>query len=152
VEGLLTVWGRAIQGYRGRTGRANGLSRGDNRGQATVELALILPVILVVLFGIAEFGRAFSDYLTLQHAVREGARSGVTGATDLEIAARVQACAPNLDPSRLSVTIAPAESMRLRGDYLTVSVAYRFAFEVPLFQRLAGAAFDLKAALTMRVE
>lgn len=134
---MLTAWGRVLR---------------NRKGQATVELALILPVVLLVLFGIAEFGRAFAAYLALQHAAREGARLGVTGATDLEIIQRIHDSAPVLDPSRLSVTIVPAEGSRASGVYLTISLSYRFDFDVPLIQDIAGTQIALQAQLSMMVE
>lgn len=53
----------------GRTGR-------PERGQGLVELALVLPVFLVLLLGMLEFGLAFTHNLTLEYATREGARVG----------------------------------------------------------------------------
>jgi hypothetical protein len=46
------------------------------RGQAMVELALILPVLLLIVLGTLEFGMAFDHNLTLEYATREGARTG----------------------------------------------------------------------------
>ena len=44
------------------------------RGQSVLELALILPILLMLVFGIAEFGRAWMTLNVLTGAVREGAR------------------------------------------------------------------------------
>jgi len=49
----------------------------DDRGAAMVEFALILPVLLVLLFGIFEFGFVFGQHLDVRHSAREGARLGV---------------------------------------------------------------------------
>jgi hypothetical protein len=46
----------------------------SERGSNLVEMALIAPVLLIILFGIADAGRAFSGYITMTNAVREGAR------------------------------------------------------------------------------
>jgi Flp pilus assembly protein TadG len=51
-------------------------SRGKRRGQSTVELALALPVMLLLLLGTIDIGRAFFDYVQLRNAVREGAGYG----------------------------------------------------------------------------
>jgi TadE-like protein len=51
--------------------RARGL-----RGQAMVETALILPILLLIVLGTLEFGFAFDHNLTLEYATREGARTG----------------------------------------------------------------------------
>lgn len=124
-----------------------------SRGQATVELALLLPVILLLLFGIAEFGRAFNAYITLENAVREGARLGITGATDSDILARVKNVAVTLDESRLRVEIIPPEGSRRRGDSLIVRASYDFPLLVPIIrQLLSSQPLILEAEVVMRVE
>ncbi len=64
-----------------------GIARGDTvkrlilghgeRGQATVEFAFILPVILLVIVGLIAFGKAFNYWLNLNHLANEGARWAV---------------------------------------------------------------------------
>jgi TadE-like protein len=51
-------------------------TRPQDRGQGLVEFAVSVPVIVLLLFGMLEFGFAFSHNLTLEYATREGARSG----------------------------------------------------------------------------
>ena len=46
----------------------------NQRGQTMAELALVLPVLLVLLLGIAQFGVTFNNYVSLTDAVRAGAR------------------------------------------------------------------------------
>ena len=48
--------------------------RKDSRGNAVIEFALVLPILLLVLFGITEFGRAIMTKNILHTASREGAR------------------------------------------------------------------------------
>lgn len=45
-------------------------------GQAVVEIAYVIPVLLFILLGILEFGFMFNHHLTLEYATREGARAG----------------------------------------------------------------------------
>ena len=52
------------------------LRRATARGQSMIEMALILPVLLMMVCGTLEFGFAFDHHLTLQYASREGARVG----------------------------------------------------------------------------
>ena len=54
----------------------------DDHGQALVEMALVLSILLLLLTGIVEFGRVLSAQLVVSHASREGARIGVVGAID----------------------------------------------------------------------
>lgn len=58
-------------------------SRGGQSSQALIEFALISPVLLLLLFGIIDIGRAVFYYDTLNHAVREGARAAVQAQTPL---------------------------------------------------------------------
>ena len=51
----------------------NGSERND-RGGSMVELALLLPLLLLILAGIADLGRAFHDSIVINNASREGAR------------------------------------------------------------------------------
>jgi len=61
----------------------------DHRaGTATVELALVIPLLLLLLMGIIEFGLLFEDYMILKNAAREGARTAATGASTTAIADR----------------------------------------------------------------
>jgi hypothetical protein len=55
------------------------LSRKKRNGQTLVEFALTLPILLVLLFGIIEFGRIFQAWVTLQNSARAAARYATTG-------------------------------------------------------------------------
>ena len=44
------------------------------KGTSAVEFAIILPILVMLVFGIFEFGLAFNNYIALTHAAREGAR------------------------------------------------------------------------------
>jgi hypothetical protein len=55
-----------------------GRSRAGQRGQGMVEFAIIVPVFLLLLMGMLEFGFVFTHNLTLEYATREGARAGST--------------------------------------------------------------------------
>lgn len=63
---------------RSSVGRTRGFRRGE-RGQSLVEFVLVVPVLLLLLAGIFDFGRHFFTRLTLRHAVAEAARFAVTG-------------------------------------------------------------------------
>jgi hypothetical protein len=52
---------------------------GRERGAAMVELALVLPILLLVVFGIIEFGSAYNDAIALRQGVREAGRQGAVG-------------------------------------------------------------------------
>ncbi len=73
-------------------------------GTATVELALVLPLLLLLLMGIVEFGLLFEDFMLLKNAAREGARTGATGASTTAIADRVENAAAQLSTEALTTT------------------------------------------------
>jgi Flp pilus assembly protein TadG len=100
-------------------------------GQATVEFALVLPVLLLVVFGIVQFGIAFNNSLTLADAVRAAARAAVVNGQDLGTAttAAQQAAAssaPGLDQAELAQGLTVTES----GTDLTVSGTYPYSIDV----------------------
>jgi hypothetical protein len=141
--------GRADRPPRSGDGRAasDTTKRGAERGQATLELALCLPLVAAVLATLVEIGMLASDQLRLWHAAREAAR---TAAVDPEpAAARTAAEHSGLTP--LEMSISPPLAYRRQGDPVTVSLVYGPRSGVPLI----GAVIDrltLRAAATMRIE
>ncbi|MDO8692726.1 MAG: pilus assembly protein [Sheuella sp.] len=57
----------------------------SQRGMTSVELAIVLPVLLMVVFAIIEFGYAMWNYNTISYAVREGARYAAVSSTDSNV-------------------------------------------------------------------
>ena len=70
---------------------SHGICRTSQRSQALIEFALISPVLLLLLFGIVDIGRAVFYYDTLNHAAREGARTAVRASNPLPTNADVLA-------------------------------------------------------------
>ena len=112
-------------------------------GQALVEFAFVLPVLLLLMVAIVDFGIIFYTQMTVTNAAWEGARAGATIVDptqgDQEITGAVQAAAYGLDSSRLTINIDPAqdESPRNqpypapRGESLTVTVQYPVELSFP---------------------
>ena len=123
----------------------------ENRGQALVELALIMPILIMLLFGIIEFGRVFNAYLIVNNASREGARTASVGADNLTIINKVKQTVPNLDQSKLSVEILPL-SNRKRGEPVTVTVKYSIKLYAPLVDIALTNPMPVTNQTTMRVE
>ncbi|MCD4713999.1 MAG: pilus assembly protein [Clostridiales bacterium] len=121
-------------------------------GQAMVELALILPVLLLIIMGIFEFGFMFNNYLTLNNVSREAARYASLGGTDAEAVVRAIEIAPNLDSDQLTIVITPSESNRGRGDSLEVVVTYQYSLLTPFLDGIISNGIPLEAKTVMRVE
>jgi hypothetical protein len=107
----------------------------DDHGQALVEFALVLPLLLVFALGlvlVAEIGVA---RLALAHGASEGARIGSLTNDDAEVARAIAAAVAPLDAARVSVRIEPGQhelprSADPRGSLLGVALDY--AVPVPL--------------------
>lgn len=81
----------------------------DEGGQALIEFALTLPILLLVVFGLCTFGIAFSNYLMLEDATNVGARQlaisrSQTNDPCLTTSSSVFAAAPNLTQANLAFT------------------------------------------------
>jgi Flp pilus assembly protein TadG len=99
----------------------------QERGAAMIELALILPLLMILVFGVIEFGRAFNANISLTHAAREGAREyAVTQDSSAGIAAATGA-ATSLNPGDMSFTVSACDF----GDPATMSITYPFTFSIP---------------------
>jgi Flp pilus assembly protein TadG len=122
---------------------------GKTDGQATVEMALILPILIWLMLGLVDVARMTNTFLVIQHASREAVRLGVTGASDAQLASRVFAMAPNLDPTQLTIAISPV-GVRTTGSDITVRIDYRY--QVLAIMAFVGAEVPLTASLTARVE
>lgn len=128
----------------------------DNRGQAMVETALILPVILLILFAILEFGMVLNQYLVLTAAAREGAR---TAAVSDDTAARVavNAAVASISTIGLQVNIAYPGDKREQGKSVTVTVSKPIEVTTPVIKDIIASAFAPDAPVltgrsVMRVE
>jgi len=124
----------------------------NNKGQALVEFAIILPIILLLIMGIVQFGMMINSYLAIQYAAREGARAGIVGSTDSEIKNLITADSPSLDSSKLTVTITPALSNRKSGDTLTVKISYSYNLTIPVISSIFKNSIILSSQTSMRIE
>lgn len=114
-----------------------------------VEFALVLPVLLVILFGIIQFGITFNHYVALTDAVRQGARTAAvsrltSNPTTLTIN-KVKASS-DLDSTKLNVTVT---STWQHGD--DVVVTGKYPYSISLFG-VVVASGNLSSTTTERVE
>lgn len=105
----------------------------DERGQATVELALVLVVATVTILAVAQVLAVARDANALVAATRAAAREAMLG-TDATGLRSVALGEHRLDPDRLAVGVSPAPP----GDYATVVLTYRVPTDVPIVGRFIG--------------
>jgi Flp pilus assembly protein TadG len=112
--------------------------RRRDRGAAAVEFALVVPVLLLLVLGIAEFGRAYNIQTTVSAAAREGVRSMAVQNDPGAARAAARRAAPTLDLSdgdiRVSPTSCPVPSAATPVT-ATVTVTYTMGFLTTLFAR-----------------
>src|SRR3954447_22029101 len=105
----------------------------DERGQAAVEFALILPILMALLLGIIQFGIVFNNYVTITDAARAGARKAAVSRflSDNGAAAKVAAknSAQGLNQSKLNVTVS-STNWNLPGSDVVVTTTYPYSIHI----------------------
>jgi Flp pilus assembly protein TadG len=121
----------------------------DDRGQELVEYVLILPVLMLFLLGIMEFGIVVFAYDSVANVAREGARYGIIHPEDSAgIEATARASATGLNPAALQFTITRS------GRTIRVEVTYNHnLITAPIIQAVGGnPTLQLHTAATMQIE
>ncbi len=124
--------------------------RVEQRGAAMVELALSLMILMLIVFGITEFGRVMYTKLLLNNAAREAARTAVV--TDpIHAFGAATVAAQKIYPNG-HLTMSP-ESPTTAGQPITVTVSVLFQSIVPnLDPSFAKLNVTLRGETTMRYE
>ena len=103
----------------------------SEQGQTMTEFAIVLPILVVLLFGIIQFGIAFNNYVTVTDAARAGARVGAVSRSSADpvgdCTKQVRSSANDLDQSKLKVTCSSAWSI---GSDVTVDVQYPYSINL----------------------
>jgi len=98
-------------------------------GAALVEFALVLSLLVMITFGIIEFGRAYNAQISLTHATREGVRVlAITGDQGAAVEATKDA-APSLSTASLTVVAQPCNP----GYPTQVTASYPLTYDIPFF-------------------
>ena len=108
--------------------------RNRQRGQGLVEFAMLLPVLMLILMSILDFGRAIYAYSVVANSAREGARFAITGPVNPDdIITVVQNAAIGLDMAQLTVSVTyPGE------DLTRVEVNYTLLLITPLVSQIVS--------------
>lgn len=131
--------------------RVRSLHRGES-GQALVELALILPVILLLVVGMLEFARAWNLHQVMTDGAREGARRAVLADPVMDRDSVKAAMWRHLaqfgyDPNYATMGIQPDADFKASGKNITITLSLPYRFFV-----LPGMGLTMKTAFTMRNE
>lgn len=151
---LLTLRGRSSSSDRCRPG-------GRSRGQSLVEFTLVIPLFLLLVSGMVDFGLGLYSNMTVINAAREGARLGVTSPGDtVAVEDRVRAMAGGLVAADLAVNTtcerktgsawsACTSPSWQAGDAVVVTVNYVYRVVWPL---ASGSQIPLSSSVRMRIE
>jgi Flp pilus assembly protein TadG len=124
-------------------------SRRGERGAAVVEFALVVPLLLLLVLGIAEFGRAYNVQSIISGAAREGVRTMALENDSGAARAATRGAAPTLPLGDSQISVSPSscpEPGTSSGVSATVTVTYRMPFVTNLF----GSAVTLTGVGVMR--
>lgn len=146
-------------------GRWRRFRRDSDKGQTLVEFALVLPVFLMLMFGLVDFGRGFYSWQLITNAAREGARVAAVQGDSTAIDNRVYGsfCSAWPTPSSCGldstqVSIAKSNVQGARGSEVSVTVTYNFAYVTPIGPLVAlfgGSSFSapvITSTTKMRLE
>jgi Flp pilus assembly protein TadG len=137
-----------------KTGKRN--RRDGEKGQNLVEFAMVVPIFLILVFSIVDFGMGFHAWITVTNAAREGARIGAVGADSATIEARVEDTAGSLISDDIAVTVVNAQGAP--GDSVSVDVQYDYELITPLSNLLGifggglGSPITFHSEAEMRIE
>lgn len=116
--------------------------RETDAGQSLVEFTLILPIMLIMIFALVDFGRGFYTWLVLTNAAREGARAAAVQADGPTIDSKIYDafCEPypsncSLEPGKLA--IAKTNVQGERGTPVKIDLSYDFDYVTPVGDLLA---------------
>jgi len=122
----------------------------DQQGQTMTEFAIVLPVLVLLVFAVIQFGITFNNYLALTDAARAGARkaavSRLSGNGSGAGVSATRAAAADLNQSKLNVTVS---SSWTQGNDVSVTATYPYSISLLGLVVKSG---RLSTTVTERVE
>lgn len=135
------------------TDRAQGRPAGrrGERGAVMAEFALVLPLLVILVVGIAEFGIAFNRAQAVEAAAREGGRlASLSSTSSGQVTTRVNAALAGIPlTSGPAVTVSPSSCAGREGQSITVTVTATDAVNIPLLPTMTA---NLRGQAVFRCE
>ena len=103
----------------------------SEKGASAVEFAIILPILIILVFGIVEFGIAYNNYIALTHAAREGARLAAVNMDEIlgieEFENRIKESAPSVSIESITLSgqdgdIGDSVAVTVTGEVLNIEI------------------------------
>lgn len=137
----------------------------NQKGQAVVELAIVLPILILLFMAILEGGRIFTGYIELQTAARDGARYASIRCNENDVPDSrlqswktdylipwIQSRLTTVDPGDAAVELSRQKNADGTEVWVEVTVAYPLEIKTPVIGTILGNPFYLKVAMAMRTE
>jgi Flp pilus assembly protein TadG len=136
-------------------------SRLNRKGQALIEFALVLPLVLLLVVGMLEFARAWNLHQVMTDAVREGARRAVLaddpacpgGAASMDSVKAPMwryVAQAGYDPAFATMSVSPAADFKCTGKNITVIMT--LPYKIWVLGTLGSSSFRMRSSLTVRNE
>jgi Flp pilus assembly protein TadG len=130
----------------------------NERGAEAVEFALVVPVFLLLVFGVVDFGWMINHDTMVNNASREGARLGALDPFTADIQATVLADSGTLDKSQITVTVTclptscATKGSATSGGTVIVRVDYQHSWITPVGSTIRSGGITLSKTTQMRIE
>ena len=134
-------------------------TRKRERGQAMVEAAIAIPILLVLMVGIFEVGRAYETWQVLTNAAREGARMAVTPSstvpTTTALIRQYMADGQLSKSAAANVVVNKTATINVNGtavsaSLVTVDYPFEFIMLQPVLRLIPGTGATAGGPITMR--
>lgn len=131
--------------------------KNGERGQSMAEFALIVPLFLLMVFAIIDFGMGLNAWITVTNSSREGARLGAVGGTSAQVTQKVKDTAAGLNQTKLTIGVTNAQGTS--GSAVKVDVSYQYDLITPISSFLSivggsgiGSSLTVSSSAQMRIE
>jgi Flp pilus assembly protein TadG len=130
--------------------------RRNESGQSLVELAITLPLVLLLIFGMLEMGWLASTRLLLDNITREGVRTGIVATSasqnTTDVTNRINSMKPSYMTGTINITITYSNASNFRDGDITVVSTYNLAPLTPITAFLTqDGTFHLRSSCTMKM-
>ncbi len=121
----------------------------EHKGQAMVEMALLLPLLVLLAIGMVDLGRAFYYKEAITNVAREGARYGASDPHATE--SQIEAAALQENDGLISgITVVPNDG-NMGDDTVSVTASYKFTLITPLMKGFFGGSDTVTLTSTSRM-
>lgn len=128
----------------------------NQNGQAMVEFALVMPLLLLIICGIIEFGFLFSNQLMISNLSREGARYGVIYSKDpnqLQIVKdKIISLIPTNNKDKYTIEVSYSNTTTPRSGDIIVKITYKATPLTPITGIFTNGVMQLSSKSVMKLE